>query len=178
MWPWKHLLFPTLAAASISSSPTQFMFCCPCWSLMCFAVSSIFLFECVLIFSCWSLCRKKVSAHLTAAGRQVLRGYRQHGSVGGQTRHPFGQASTMCPWPLSPFSPSAGPLRPHNGWCWFLEQELSALDVKACCMFSHLKALQGEIWGLSFHAHALNFLWLASDYFFLLHMVIASNVCL
>lgn len=55
---------------------------------MCFAVSSIFLFECVLIFSCWSLCWQKVSAHLTAAGRQVLH---DTDSMGGQTRHPLGR---------------------------------------------------------------------------------------
>lgn len=79
----------------------------------------------------------------------------------------FGQASTSCPWlcvllPLQLGCISWTFIRAHHGLCWFLEWELSALDVKASCMFSHLKSLQGEIWDLSFCAHTLNFLWLAS----------------
>lgn len=78
----------------------QLMFCCPSWSLMCFAVSSIFLFECVLIFfilkslptkgaspfnSCW-----ETSAQWIQTARQCRR----------PDETSFGQASTTCPWPL------------------------------------------------------------------------------
>lgn len=71
--------------------------------------------------------------------------------------------STVSPWPPHSFAPSAGLLRACHGWCWFLEWGLSALDVKACRMFSHLKAFQEEIGDVSFYAHTLNFLCLASD---------------
>lgn len=64
----------------------RFMFCCSSWGLMCFPVLSIFLFECVLIFSCWSRCRPKVPAYLTAAWREVLSGCRRQVQHGWQCR--------------------------------------------------------------------------------------------
>lgn len=74
--------------------------------------------------------------------------------------------SSVSPWPPCSFAPSAGLPRARHRGGRFLEWGLSALDVKACRMFSHLKAFQGEIRDVSFYAHTVNFLCLASDIFF------------
>lgn len=148
-----------------------FMFCCSSWGLMCFPVSSIFLFECFGFFILKLLSTKSASLFnscLVISAQWMQTAGAAWVAVWEASRDIIWANSTVSPWPLCSFAPTAGLFRACHGRCWFLLTRTCklALDVKACHTFSHLKAFQGEIWDASFYVHTLNFLCLASAFFF------------